>query len=1055
MQMKRIFCLVAVGALALGMNAVAAPFGSQGPSVVVLRVGDGNQTLTNVGNTVFLDEYTLAAISNNAGNFGAPTPVQSIQMPTNWVGRNGPLVIDGTSIPNGGLSLSSDGRFLVLAGYGPTIGQVVTQELDSTTTTGLVGQVARVIALVDGLGHIYTTTTLIDANEDGNAIHSAVSLDGTNIWHVGEGASAHTGGKYTTVGSMISTQVEELSSFNGRRFGIFSNTLYYSANHVIGAPTNTSAAVNPLGGSLPTSFATSNFLYLAGVMGNSITNSPGVGSPYDFVLFNLNGGPSNDTLYVADNTTNAPGEPNGHSGGVVKYCYIPSSNAWVNFGYVYAEGATGLTGLKNGTNVTLYITEGGTATPGALNVMYQYVDTSGFAGNPENNPDGGDANGYSQPLDPPGVSAANINTRGIAFAPSNTNGISGTGTISAGAGVISVGPPFGPFFSGPQGGPFAPTNGITYSVANLGGASANYTVRFPGYGWLTATPSSGTLTPGASITVVVTANANAGTLSGGFTYTGDVVFHQAGAGGPVVASTLAALESFAFFITPSSNFVAEGEPGGPFTPVSAIYTLTNVTPTALPWTAFTSASWDTLSATSGTLPAQTGTNITVSIVTNVANTLAVSAYQDTLVFSNVTANAPLPVVGIFLQVGFGFFDNFSTYGNGNIDGQNGWYNPTPGLDDNPYQITNGVLVIPSGAGCANAPDDNDQEPAKNIGNTVITNGTAFGYLGMSVTVTSAPAGDNTWDFTIVPTGPQSAPTVSVTYNEARTSVSDNGSGQYIWSTHVNGFDSFVSGNIGRAYGVNYNVIIVSDAANSNCWVFVNPAASSTNANPSATADLNLFTMTPDAHDGPGVPGWAGPASPAGIGSIDIDNYCGGYNQAGYLISKVALSTNYTDVYNFLTAVAPPPDPFTSWETAYFTANGGLTNPAISGAFADADGTGMSNTNKFLAGFNPTNSAAYLHIISIAKAVTGGQTNVNVTYLGASGDSTYVPGFASRTNILEYSTGTGNGSYTNSFLPTGQTNILSGGTGLGVVTNMTDTAIPASSTRYYRVRVLLP
>src|SRR5271170_7081282 len=147
MQMKRIFCLVAVGALALGMNAVAGPFGSQGPSVVVLPVGDGNQTLTNVGNTVFLDEYTLAAISNNAGNFGAPTPVQSIQMPTNWVGRNGPLVIDGTSIPNGGLSLSSDGRFLVLAGYGPTIGQVVTQSLDSTTTTGSVGQVARVIGL--------------------------------------------------------------------------------------------------------------------------------------------------------------------------------------------------------------------------------------------------------------------------------------------------------------------------------------------------------------------------------------------------------------------------------------------------------------------------------------------------------------------------------------------------------------------------------------------------------------------------------------------------------------------------------------------------------------------------------------------------------------------------------------------------------------------------------------------------------------------------------------------------------------------------------------------
>jgi hypothetical protein len=161
------------------------------------------------------------------------------------------------------------------------------------------------------------------------------------------------------------------------------------------------------------------------------------------------------------------------------------------------------------------------------------------------------------------------------------------------------------------------------------------------------------------------------------------------------------------------------------------------------------------------------------------------------------------------------------------------------------------------------------------------------------------------------------------------------------------------------------------------------------------------------------------------------------------------------VYNFLTEVPPPADPFTAWETAYFTANGGVTNPAIGGANVDLYGTGMSNTNKFLAGFSGTNSAAYLHIIGIAKALTGGQTNITVTYLGASGDSTYMPGFASRTNILEYSTGTGNGSYTNNFLPTGQTNVLSGGSGLGMVTNMTDTAIPASSTRYYRVRVLLP
>jgi hypothetical protein len=80
----------------------------------------------------------------------------------------------------------------------------------------------------------------------------------------------------------------------------------------------------------------------------------------------------------------------------------------------------------------------------------------------------------------------------------------------------------------------------------------------------------------------------------------------------------------------------------------------------------------------------------------------------------------------------------------------------------------------------------------------------------------------------------------------------------------------------------------------------------------------------------------------------------------------------------------------------------------------------------------------------------------VTYLGASGDNTYTPGIASRTNVLDYMNGSANGSYTNgSWQDTGQTNILSGGNGSGAVTNMTDAAIPAPTNRFYRVRVLLP
>jgi hypothetical protein len=165
----------------------------------------------------------------------------------------------------------------------------------------------------------------------------------------------------------------------------------------------------------------------------------------------------------------------------------------------------------------------------------------------------------------------------------------------------------------------------------------------------------------------------------------------------------------------------------------------------------------------------------------------------------------------------------------------------------------------------------------------------------------------------------------------------------------------------------------------------------------------------------------------------------------------AISTNTPGRVDLV--VTPPLSVFQQWQLQYFQ----CTNCAQAQPDADPLGKGMSNTNQFLAGFSPTNPAAYLHVISIAEQSVAGNTNVVVTYLGANGDDTYTPGIASRTNVLDYTSGDVDGSYMNGgWLDTGQTNILGGGNGSGTVTNMTDTAIPSATTnRYYRVRVLLP
>jgi subtilisin-like proprotein convertase family protein len=149
----------------------------------------------------------------------------------------------------------------------------------------------------------------------------------------------------------------------------------------------------------------------------------------------------------------------------------------------------------------------------------------------------------------------------------------------------------------------------------------------------------------------------------------------------------------------------------------------------------------------------------------------------------------------------------------------------------------------------------------------------------------------------------------------------------------------------------------------------------------------------------------------------------------------------------------PVNPYATWENHYFTM-AELANPAFSGPNADPLGKGINNTNQFLAGFNPTNSAAYPHIILITR--TNANKDIRVDYLGASGDNTYTGGPTSRTNVLEFTAGKASGGYSNNFVSTGVTNILSGGTGLGTITNLVE---PGGGTnrpsRYYRVRVLVP
>jgi hypothetical protein len=346
--------------------ASAAPF--SGGNVAVCRVGSGTGSLINTGNPVFIDEFTSAGAL-----------VQSIAMPTTVtaVAPNKALIASGTASSECGLTRSTDGKFLIVTGYGAPI-----------PTTGLAGSTAatvnRVIGVIDAAGNVNTTTSLTDYASTNNP-RSAVSTNGTDLWMAG-GAG---GVRYTTVGSTTSVDLTSTAASgtftNVRQVNIFGGQLYASS----GSGTNTFRGVETIGTGLPTSGA------------QTVTRLPGLTdatnpSTYSYFLADLSAAVAGvDTLYVADDG----------AGALQKFSLV--SGSWVSNGIigVTADAYRGLTATVSGTSVNLFATrKGGSAAAGGGELVTLT-----------------DPSGYNAPLTgtPSLLASAAANTafRGLALAP--------------------------------------------------------------------------------------------------------------------------------------------------------------------------------------------------------------------------------------------------------------------------------------------------------------------------------------------------------------------------------------------------------------------------------------------------------------------------------------------------------------------------------------------------------------------------------------------------------------------------------------------------------------
>ncbi|HZM03621.1 MAG TPA: protease pro-enzyme activation domain-containing protein [Candidatus Saccharimonadales bacterium] len=101
--------------------------------------------------------------------------------------------------------------------------------------------------------------------------------------------------------------------------------------------------------------------------------------------------------------------------------------------------------------------------------------------------------------------------------------------------------------------------------------------------------------------------------------------------------------------TPFGGFAASGPVGGPFTPSSESFLLTNQSANALTWSVAASASWLTAAPSGGVLGAGVATNVTASL-NSAATNLVAGLYTNTVLFSNWNSGLAQTVL-FTLQVG--------------------------------------------------------------------------------------------------------------------------------------------------------------------------------------------------------------------------------------------------------------------------------------------------------------------------------------------------------------------------------------------------------------------
>ena len=366
---------------------------------------------------------------------------------------------------------------------------------------------------------------------------------------------------------------------------------------------------------------------------NAVTLNPSVPTSGDAVTVTANVTPAPTTSITSVNLTYDTGVPTTTTvftetmgtaaGGFTTAANNGTNNAWtVNFAQPQPNGPFSFTTAANHGSGNVYGLEMNRGTP---NLTDNYITTTSNI----------DASGGTSASIEFWVATANLGaTNGWAFQTS-TNGTTWTTRTTTPAYTAGTNQAYTLYHYDLSAGERVSTLKLRFQFAGNGPTNPASKISLDDIKVVTTSGSSTATLPmtagsGNNYTAAIPIQ------SVGSTVNYNILATDSAAGIDYVASSYTvAAASPSLTLTPAGHVNSSGSVGGPFSPASIDYTLSNTGNATMGWTATKSAAWLTLLPATGTLAA--GASITVSASINTtANSLSSGSYTDTISFTNST-----------------------------------------------------------------------------------------------------------------------------------------------------------------------------------------------------------------------------------------------------------------------------------------------------------------------------------------------------------------------------------------------------------------------------------